>query len=300
MSFEQLLVDYRTYLLAQEKSHHTVTNFSRDIGHFLAQLKDKDISTVTASDVDRWLVSVSTMPDGTAKHTNTINRSKTALRSFFTWAVRSNLIAINPAEHLHIKRVDRLPPTYLTAEEEKQLLDCLRDHPNDVHWQRDTAIIQLLLNTGIRVGELAQINLTDLDGKHLIVRHQKGGSPIRKFLPSATRGAIDEYIHGERERFLSDTEPNALFINQQGGRLISRGIQILVTKWVRLAGIDKPITPHKLRHTFATSLYAKNHDILVVQKALGHRSIVHTQIYAHVADDVLESAMEGRASDFRP
>jgi len=98
---------------------------------------------------------------------------------------------------------------------------------------------------------------------------------------------------------VTDTDGNALFINQQGGRLISRGVQILVSKWVRLAGINKPITPHKLRHTFATSLYARNHDILVVQKALGHRSIVHTQIYAHVTDDALESAMEGRSSDFR-
>ena len=294
MKIDQLLADYRTHLLAQDKSHHTITNFGRDIRHCLEFFNATELASVTASDVDRWLVSVSTLPDGNPKHSNTINRTKTALRSFFAWAHRSGMVTDNPADHLHIKLVDRLPPTYLTAEEEKRLTDCLRDHSNDIHRQRDSAIIQLLLDTGIRVGELAQINLSDIDGKHLFIRHQKGGSPIRKFLPSAIRTAIDEYIQGERSKFVTDTDGNALFINQQGGRLISRGVQILVTKWVRLAGIDKPITPHKLRHTFATSLYAKNHDILVVQKALGHRSIVHTQIYAHVTDDALESAMEER------
>ena len=141
MNSDQLLSDYRTHLQAQDKSHHTIANFTRDIRHLLEQLNTVEFRLVTASDVDRWLVSVSTLPAGTPKHSNTINRTKTALRSFFAWAYRSGIVTNNPAEHLHIKRVDRLPPTYLTAEEEKRLTDCLRDHSSDIHQQRDSAII---------------------------------------------------------------------------------------------------------------------------------------------------------------
>ncbi len=155
----------------------------------------------------------------------------------------------------------------------------------------------MLLDTGIRVGELAQIELTDIVDKHLFIKRAKGGNPIRKFLPSITREAIDQYIQGERKHFAPDSNMHALFVNQQYGRMVTRGFQVVVSKWVKRAGIQKQVTPHKLRHTFATSLYAKNHDILVVQKALGHRSIVHTQIYAHVTDESLEDAMESRTTN---
>ena len=297
MNTNQVLSDYLTYLIAQDKSHHTIANFTRDIRHFLESFESTELASVVPSDVDRFLVSVSTKTDGSPKHSNTLNRTKTALRSFFTWTHRNGMLTSNPAEHLHIKRVDRLPPVYLTDEEEKRLLDCLCNHPRKPHQQRDFTIIRLLLDTGIRVGELVQIDLSDIDGKHLIIRRQKGGSPIRKFLPSITRQTIADYIASKRSSYSAKRGSNALFLNQSGQRMHSRAIQLLTQKWVLLAGINKPITPHKLRHTFATSLYAKSRDILAVQKALGHRSVVNTQIYAHVSDESLEVSLENRSSD---
>ncbi len=301
MSFEQLIVDYRTYLLAQSKSPHTIKNFTADLGHcfeFFAATGISTIKNVTSGDIDSFVVLFATKSDGSMKHANTINRMKAALRSFFLWAKRNGHIPDNPAEHVQIKHVEPLPPTYLNEAEEKQLLDCLRDYPRNIHQQRDYAIIRVLLDTGIRVGELAQIELADISDKHLFIKRAKGGNPIRKFLPSITRDAIDQYIQGERKHFATDSNVNALFVNQQYGRMVSRGFQIVVSKWVKRAGILKQVTPHKLRHTFATSLYAKNHDILVVQKALGHRSIVHTQIYAHITDESFEEAMESRTARF--
>ncbi|MDK9699084.1 MAG: tyrosine-type recombinase/integrase [bacterium] len=300
MNFNTVLTDYRTYLLAQQKSKHTVNNFLADVIRCLTQLSSKSLDLITASDIDHFLVSFSTKVDGTAKNANTMNRTKTAIRSFFGWACNSHLIAVSPAEHLRLKRVDRLPPVYLTDTEEHQLLLTVQNHATDIHAQRDYAILQLLLNTGIRVAELTQIDLVDIDGKHLIIRKQKGGNPIRKFLPSVARQVITEYITGERSKYESQSQSKALFLNQQGERMNPRAIQFLTQKWVKLAGIDKPITPHKLRHTFATSLYSKSHDILVVQKALGHRNITHTQIYAHISDQSLETAMENRVSVFQP
>lgn len=169
------------------------------------------------------------------------------------------------------------------------------DNRSKAHALRDAAIIHLLLDTGIRVGELVGLNLDDIDGKHLHIRRAKGGSPVVKFLPARTRKAIESYTRKERRQLLKSKDSEALFLNQQSTRMNARAVQLLIPVWVERAGISKPVTPHTLRHTFATSLLNKTGNLLLVQKALGHRNVTTTQIYAHVADNQLEQAVERRA-----
>ena len=127
------------------------------------------------------------------------------------------------------------------------------------------------------------------------MRRAKGGNPIVKFLPVRTRKVIDTYLKRERRQLLKSKDNKALFLNQQGSRLNARTVQLLIPVWVERSGINKPVTPHTLRHTFATSLLNKTGNLLLVQNALGHRNVTTTQIYAHVADALLEQAVEGRS-----
>lgn len=298
MTWDDALDAFTIHLEAAGKSGNTITAFQRDLRK-LAAWQDHnhgaDPAQITSAQVDGFLADHRVKPDGSSRSPNSLNRLLTALRCFFGWLHGQDLIEIDPTAGIRTTSVQQKPPVYLTDQEERDLLRCLRDHRTHAHALRDAALIHLLLDTGIRVGELVGLNLEDLDGKHLRIRRAKGGSPIVKFLPVRTRKAIEAYLRNERPHLAKPTSGTALFLNQQGSRLTARAVQLLVPVWVERAGIRKPVTPHTLRHTFATSLLTKTGNLLLVQKALGHRNVTTTQIYAHVADATLEDAVCQRA-----
>lgn len=294
MTWRDTLDGFETHLRAAGKSPHTISAFLRDLRK-LQRAVQVNLDRITAADLDGFLSGMQTKPDGEPRSPNSLNRLRTALRTFFTWLHRAGMIETNPAASIKTTSVAPKPPVYLTDQEERELLRCLRDNRTKKHALRDTAIIHLLLDTGIRVGELVGLNLEDIDGKHLRVRRSKGGSPVVKFLPVRTRKAIETYLGTERQNLLKEKDSDALFLNQQGGRLHARAVQQMIPAWIERAGITKAVTPHTLRHTFATSLLNKTGNLLLVQKALGHRNVTTTQVYAHVADASLEAAIEGRA-----
>jgi len=294
MTWQESLSTFETHLRATGKSPHTISAFLRDLRSF-AGTQVVDPENITTSMLDVFVAGQQTKPDSTPRSPNSMNRLRTSLRAFFTWQQQAGMIESNPASSIKTSSVAQKPPVYLTDQEERDLLRCLRDNRANAHALRDAAIIHLLLDTGIRVGELVGLNLEDVDGKHLRVRRAKGGNPVVKFLPVRTRKVIETYVRRERTKLLKAKESNALFVNQQGTRLQSRAVQLLVPVWVERAGITKSVTPHTLRHTFATSLLNKTGNLLLVQKALGHRNVTTTQIYAHVADTSLEQAIEGRS-----
>jgi len=294
MTWDESLSNFETHLRAAGKSPHTISAFLRDLRFFVGtQVVDPE--NITASILDVFLASQQTKSNGTPRSQNSMNRLRTSLRAFFTWLQQAGIIENNPATSIKTSSVAQKPPVYLTGQEESNLLHCLRDNRTKKHALRDSAIIHLLLDTGIRVRELVGLNLDYVDGKHLRVRRAKGGNPVVKFLPVRSRKAIEVYVRNERSRLLKGKDSNALFVNQQGTRLNARAVQLLVPVWIVRAGINKPVTPHTLRHTFATSLLNKTGNLLLVQKALGHRNVTTTQIYAHVADASLEQAIEGRS-----
>lgn len=293
MTWDEALERFETHLRAAGKSSHTIAAFGHDL-RCLAQVVQIDPECVQREDLEAAIIQQQVLPDGRPRSPHGMNRFKTAVRAFFGWLQDTEIIEVNPAASLRTVNVQQKPPIYLTDQEERLLLRCLRYHAHQRHAVRDNAIILLLLDTGLRVGELVGLDLDDVDGKHLRIHRAKGGSPIVKFLPARTRKAIDAYLRKERS---NTVESDALFLNQQGGRLQARAVQMLVPRWVQRAEIDKPVTPHILRHTFATSLLNRTGNLLLVQKALGHSNVTTTQIYAHVADSVLESAVESRTSD---
>lgn len=219
-----------------------------------------------------------------------LHRMKAAVRAFFAWAVEAGVVEDNPARSIRMHRLPRKLPVFLTTAEKKRLLKELKGR-TDFSALRDRAVIEVLLGTGIRLGELAALDMDDidLDAKHLRVR-AKGNVPQVKFIKTDLRTLLRRYL-AERRRH-GRPEMEALFLSNRDGRLCQRQIANRLAHWLRKAGIEKELTPHGLRHTFATHLYGATNDLLVVQRALGHRDVSTTQIYTHLVDGQLEEALE--------
>lgn len=219
-----------------------------------------------------------------------LHRMKAAVRAFFAWAVEAGVVNDNPARSIRMHRLPRKLPVFLTSAEKKRLLKELKGR-TDFSALRDRAMIEVLLGTGIRLGELAALDLDDidLDAKHLRVR-AKGNVPQVKFIKTDLRTLLRRYL-AERRRH-GRPEMEALFLSNRDGRLCQRQIANRLAHWLQKAGIEKELTPHGLRHTFATHLYSATNDLLVVQRALGHRDVSTTQIYTHLVDGQLEEALE--------
>ena len=219
-----------------------------------------------------------------------LHRMKAAVRAFFVWAAEAGVVDDNPARSIRMHRLPRKLPVFLTTAEKKRLLKELKGR-TDFSALRDRAMIEVLLGTGIRLGELAALDMDDidLDAKHLRVR-AKGNVPQVKFIKTDLRTLLRRYL-AERRRH-GRPEMEALFLSNRDGRLCQRQIANRLAHWLRKAGIEKELTPHGLRHTFATHLYGATNDLLVVQRALGHRDVSTTQIYTHLVDGQLEEALE--------
>jgi len=219
-----------------------------------------------------------------------LHRMKAAVRSFFAWAVEAGVVDDNPARSIRMHRLPRKLPVFLTAAEKKRLLKELKGW-SDFSALRDRAMIEVLLGTGIRLGELAALDMDDidLDAKHLRV-WAKGNVPQVKFIKTDLRTLLRRYLAERRRRGRPEME--ALFLSNRDSRLCQRQIANRLAHWLRKAGIEKELTPHGMRHTFATHLYGATNDLLVVQRALGHRDVSTTQIYTHLVDGQLEEALE--------
>ncbi len=287
---------FETKLRADGRSPHTVSSYLRDLGQMERFFTDRTVcpavSGITHEALNDFLVSplAARTPDGRQKEKSSINRVKSALRAFFSWLHANGHIEANLAAGLKITRTERKPPTYLSEAEAKRLLKTMQMRTGGTA-RRDAAIFELFLKTGVRLQELVNLDVSDvrLDEKRLIIRHSKGDRQVEKFLNTALRQTMKRYL---AERGKTPTEATALFLSNRMERISPRQIAFRLEYWLKEAGIDKKLSPHGLRHTFATSLFAKCNDLLVVQKALDHRNLETTQIYTHINDERFQEALE--------
>lgn len=273
----------------------TISAYRRDLLRIIRALQNLQ-SDITSTEVTPGLLDQVFSSD-TVLRTDKGNRSeasihrmKAAVRTFFAWTADNNLTTINPARSLKLHRLSRKPPSFLTLSEKRRLLKELKGR-TELSDLRDRMIIELLLGTGIRLGELAALDIEsiDLDAKHLRVVG-KGNIHQVKFLKTDLRVLIRSYLK-ERSRKISSAD-QALFLSNRGTRLSTGQIANRLAYWLVKAGINKKLTPHGLRHTFATHLYGATKDLLIVQRALDHKDLSTTQIYTHLIDEQLEYALE--------
>jgi len=289
---ERSIDNFTIRLRAQGRSEHTISAYMRDLRCFARALPAARVADVTPAMIDAALTdpAVAFSENGSPKSAATMHRLKAVVRSFFAWAAETGLSETSPAKAVTTKRLSRTPPEFLTEAEKRSLLMELHDRANPLA-RRDRVIFELFLGTGIRIAELVNLDIddVDLDGKHIRIIG-KGNVPQVKFLKSTLRTLLRDYLK-ERRRVVT-SECTALFPTARGTRLCDRQIAQRLKHWLDAAGIAKHISPHGLRHTFATHLYARTSDLLLVKRALGHRDISTTEIYTHLADETLEDALE--------
>ena len=216
---------------------------------------------------------------------STTARKVAAIKSFFNFLVKEGSIEEDPTQLLISPRVGRHLPKYLTEEEMERLLD----HPsktNPPDRLRDMAILELLYATGLRVTELVSLNLQDVNLKEGYIRCLGKGARERiVYLYPRAVEVLDNYIGHARTTLVGQKEERALFLNRRGQRLTRQWVWSIIKTSATQAGIDKAITPHVLRHSYATHMLRGGASLRHVQEMLGHASITTTQVYTHLTSD---------------
>jgi site-specific recombinase XerD len=210
-----------------------------------------------------------------------VARRLSALRSLGRFVEQTSGVP-SAFAHTRAPKVPERLPTVLTASEAALLMDA---PPREgIVGLRDRAVLETLYAAGLRVAELARLDLGDVDLAGRAVRVLgKGDKERMSLLGEVAVAAIASYLRAARPQLQSRTETRAMFLNQRGGRLTARSVQAMTERYARAAGIQRRITPHTLRHTFATHLLDGGADLRVVQELLGHAQLATTQIYTHVS-----------------
>ncbi len=236
---------------------------------------------------------------------STMARKIATMRSFYKWADRHGIVSANPMLMIRTPKQAKRLPKAITVEQIEKLLATPDDR--DLLGARDLAILETLYSTGVRVSELVDLDFQDLDEFSEALRIRGKGKrerlvPLGSHALAAIRNYLRIFQSDPRYSQLPDKEGRSpLFINKHGGRLSSRSVRRKLDKYLKIAGLDSDISPHTLRHSFATHLLTNGADLRSVQELLGHRALSTTQIYTHLTpqrlQDAYESAHPGAGSD---
>jgi integrase/recombinase XerC len=281
---------FSNYLMHERRvSEHTHKNYLVDMTQFRHFLRRRYPEIVKNGDAGLVSVDASIIRDYLAelfdsKTPTSIARKLACLRTFFQYCMREGWVESNPAKEVASPKIPKRLPKFLTIDEVEALLGA--PDTTDTLGLRDKAIMELLYASGLRVSELVGLDTPDLNITSGTVRVLGKGRKER-VVPVGTKAceAIRKYIAMKHSIFPSTDGHGALFVNRQGGRLTARSIERLVSKYLKRCGIQKTVTPHVLRHTFATHLLNAGADMRGIQELLGHASLSTTQKYTHVSLD---------------
>ncbi len=274
-------------------SPHTVDGYLRDVLEFTVTLPDNiEIVEVTSSHIRSFVVGLHGKNAAAS-----VARKLSGLRTFFRFLKRENIVAEDPLCGISAPKIGHSIPTFLTVDEMFLLLE--EPGQKDRFMLRDRAILELLYSTGIRVAELVASNLADLDFGSGVLR-VKGKGNKERLVPVGrpAKEAVSQWL-SQRNQLLQaragrgkKIEDAALFLNGRGSRLTSRSVERFVKAYSDRAGITQVVTPHALRHSFATHLLEMGADLRSVQELLGHSSLSSTQRYTHLDLDHLNEVYD--------
>lgn len=286
-----LIHAYETYLVkVKQASGNTVSSYMRDIRQFsdwLNQNEEVDILSVTQVNISGYLAHLQLL----GKSGATASRSLASLKNFYAYLVSSGFLEESPvSSDIHVDRGEKKLPQILTGKEVELLLaqpSCV-----DTKGYRDKAMLEVMYATGIRVTELIDLDVDDvnLELGMLKCSSSKKSRAIPLY-PAALR-ALTVYLREVRMLMVDDPDENALFVNVNGSRMSRQGFWKILKFYQAKAGIEKDITPHTLRHSFAVHLLENGADLGSLQELMGHSDISSTQVYTHMVNQKLKSVYE--------
>jgi integrase/recombinase XerD len=269
---------------------NTLESYGRDLRQFQKYLDGSQLDIIRNSTRDTILNYLSSL-QSKGRSVSTISRNLAAIKSFYQYLVRERHLEKDPALNLESPRPEKKLPRILTVNEVEELL--VRPNISLPAGLRDKAMLELLYATGIRVSELTSLNISDVNLDMGYIKCYGKGSKERIVpLGSIAVKCVQEYVAKGRPKLVRSYEEGALFVNHHGKRLTRQGFWKIIKKYALEANIIKAITPHTLRHSFATHLLENGADLRSVQEMLGHADISTTQIYTHITKNRLKEVYD--------
>ncbi|RQD76245.1 MAG: site-specific tyrosine recombinase XerD [Candidatus Syntrophonatronum acetioxidans] len=280
------------YFLEVEKglAQNTLESYGRDLKNFTSYLTNNgcnDMLNICRNDIVSYLLSLQEK----GRASSTISRNLASIRSFFHFLIQEQVVGHDPSSSLDSPKQEKKLPETLTVKE----VDLLLSQPDtsEVTGIRDKSMLEVLYATGIRVSEIISLNTIDLNIENGYIRCRGKGNkeriiPLGKIAIKNTR----YYLENSRHKLVKNDSIEALYVNHHGNRLTRQGFWKIIKKYAKQANISRKITPHTLRHSFATHLLENGADLRSVQEMLGHADISTTQIYTHITRKKLKGVYE--------
>ena len=291
----EIVNEYASYLLYQKNySKDTIDSYTRDINKFLDFMNNENY---TLNSVDSTLIRnflAHETLSGISKRSNA--RRVIALRQFYEYLVKNNYVEFNPFIVISTPKVDKKLPEFMYLEEINNLFE-LNSQRKDFLMHRDQAIIELLFSSGLRVSELVNLTLQDLNLKERMMRIVGKGNKER-IVPFSlkTQKTLSIYLENTRKELIANSGNNIgtnyVFLNNRGEKLTTRGVEYILQEIENKTGVTLSLHPHKFRHSFATHLLNQGLDLRTIQELMGHASLSSTQVYTHVSNQKMHDEYE--------
>ena len=261
-------------------SENTHQSYKRDLKQFKKYLEDCELhyNRVKEDDINDYIKEL--QEEG--KKSSSISRCIASIRSFYQFVLKNKKIKVDPTQNIKSPKIEKRVPSILTSEEVELLLDQPKDI--DLKGIRDKAMLEFAYATGMRVTEIISLNIEDVNLDEGYVTCNHGGKQRNIPLGTMSLNALKEYVEDARDILIKTESEQALFVNINGTRLTRQGFWKIIKYYKEQAHITKDITPHVLRHSFATHLLQNGADLKSIQAMLGHSDISSTQVYAQFQD----------------
>ena len=279
---DKVMTDYLNFLKNTKKSSdNTIQAYKRDLNFFFEYLKKNNLEylNVEYDDIQKYIEEL----NNEGRKAASISRRLATLRSFYGYLLKKKLIKSIPTNKVNTPKVEKKAPMILTSDEVEILLS--QPKSDDLKGIRDKAMLEFAYATGMKVSEIINLDLKDVNLVDSYVVCNEGYSKRVVPLGRISKEALVEYLDNSRPYLLKTDDEKPLFVNVMGNRLTRQGFWKIIKQYQEQAHIDKEITPHVLRHSFATHLLQNGADMRAVQTMLGHTDIASTQVYMKLIDD---------------
>ena len=285
MDIDKQIYDYINYIkIERQLSSNTIDNYTRDLTYFFNYIK-KDYNNISKNDIIKYIEEISKN-----KNPKTINRKIVSIKNYYKFMQKKGFVNNNPTENITGLKTTKSIPRVLNEDDINNLLDFKLNNAYDY---RNKAMLELMYSSGLRVSELLNLEINNIDLDNDIVRCFGKGSKERIIpLSDFAIKALYEYIYVYRNTLIKNKSTNILFLNSKGNKLSRQGFTKILKNIALEKGINKDLSPHTIRHSFATHLINHGADLRSVQTMLGHENIKTTQIYTHVSNNYVKENYE--------